>query len=487
MSRERSDAVEPVRSSGASSRSNARVPTDGPTVFVSYRRDDTGDIVDGLSKCLRVDLGATQVFRDRDDLIAGQPWKTRIDEAIDRADAAIVLIGESWEQVQPSGDRRFDDPDDPVAAEVRTSLRSDYCVPIPVLVDRGSFPERVPPNVEGLFDRHGVVASRAGLDGASGDEYQRVLVGVWEALRRRVKNGVLVIGDGLAEGDAVVEEMKQSKLIDARRISRYAAGACVVSARRFRRKSQRWPDAIVVAESAQPSGRMRARIAALDDRPSVRRVSLIGAGVGAGLMLAQAGVLGTSTAFSAASSVSPAIPQIGTSAATSVASSVAGAGIAAKVAGVGAIVAAAAIVGAGLFSSSAMAEAQYGYLDVRAGGLAEVGSPPAEFDPEPVYVTADIELANLTRGVTYDVPASVFTLETAGEVAVGFAADSQAIELPPQRTVSSQVWFAFPADTEIDDPVLIVREQGGEPLQLLPQADRSEQVPMEMVGSYETR
>ena len=232
---------------------------------------------------------------------------------------------------------------------------------------------------------------------------------------------------------------------------------------------------------------MRARIAALDDRPSVRRVSLIGAGVGAGLMLAQAGVLGTSTAFSAASSVSPAIPQIGTSAATSVASSVAGAGIAAKVAGVGAIVAAAAIVGAGLFSSSAMAEAQYGYLDVRAGGLAEVGSPPAEFDPEPVYVTADIELANLTRGVTYDVPASVFTLETAGEVAVGFAADSQAIELPPQRTVSSQVWFAFPADTEIDDPVLIVREQGGEPLQLLPQADRSEQVPMEMVGSYETR
>lgn len=486
MSSEDQHTEEPPARRDAVDDQNAPTLTEGPTVFVSYRRDDTGDVVDGLSRRLRDDLGATQVFRDHEDLIAGEPWKTGIDEAIDESDAAIVLIGESWEQVRPNGSRRIDEHDDPVASEVRATLQSERCAAIPVLVDRTGVPERLPSDVAGLFELHGVSASRSGLGTATGDEYQRLLVGVWEALRRRVRNGVLVIGDGLASVDAVVEEMKQSKLIDARRISRYAAGACVVSARRLRRKSQRWPDAIVVTESPELSDPMRARIAALDDHPAIRRVSLVGAGVGVGLALAQVGGIGASTTFSASSGVAPAIPQIGTSSAASIASSVAGAGVAAKAAGVGILATVTAVIGIGLFSSSATAEAEYGYLDVRAAGLNEVGEPPDEFDPEFVYVTADIELTNNTRGESYGVPASVFTLETAGELAVGFDAEDDGFDLAPMRTVDDQVWFAFPAGTEIDDPVLVMREDGGEPLQLLPRIDRTEHVPIEMEGTYDT-
>lgn len=47
----------------------------GPTVFISYRRKDTGPEAEKLSIRLREDLGSTNVFRDEDDLIVGDRWQ----------------------------------------------------------------------------------------------------------------------------------------------------------------------------------------------------------------------------------------------------------------------------------------------------------------------------------------------------------------------------------------------------------------------------
>src|SRR4249920_2332518 len=123
---------------GASRESGAGLEfvTVAPRVFLSYRRADTLDVAQGLSKWLREDLGGANVFRDEEDLIGGQSWQDVLTDTIRAADATLVLIGETWLGVRADGTRRIDEADDPVRSEVRDALKDRRSgSPIPVLVD----------------------------------------------------------------------------------------------------------------------------------------------------------------------------------------------------------------------------------------------------------------------------------------------------------------------------------------------------------------
>jgi len=129
-----------------------------------------------------------------------------------------------------------------------------------------------------------VRASRENLCRRASVDYQAVLVSVWDCLRQRVPRGVLIIGGNRAQApvDALVDQLRKERVIDARKLSRFAAGAVIVSARRARQGHRRWPDAIVLVENRDDET-VKARIQALSQHLSVRTVALVGVGAAAGV------------------------------------------------------------------------------------------------------------------------------------------------------------------------------------------------------------
>ncbi len=480
----------------------AGVAAPGPKVFVSYRRADTGDVARALSDRLREDLGGSNVFRDEDDLIAGRRWNESLEDAIKESDVAAFLIGPEWTGSGDIGARRIDREDDPVGAEARQALRTDSrCEPLPILVDLDSPPPALPNDVQTLFDHHAVVTSRDRILDSASKDYQSVLVGVWEALRQRTPRGVLIIGDGEAQAslDAVVEEMKDGGLIDARKLSRFASGAYIVSTRRLRRRARKWPDAIILVNDGTPSATLQARIKAINEHPSIRNVSLVGAGIIAGFALSQvlgssaATAAGSGTSFTASTQIAAAIPQAGTGplAAASAAWAKAAFGAKAAVAASVAVVGVAGVVATQIIGDDALPlRATYGFLEVEVTSARSISEPPEEIaveDPA-VYVAVDVTLDNPVRDFNFSLPPGIFTMSADGETAFASTIDGEDLAIESQDETSATLWFRLPDGTSIDDPTLVIRERGAEPLvlSLTKPSDVPERVPVSMSGDYET-
>lgn len=279
------DTPEPVRDD-----------TTPPRVFISYRSADTGHITEDLAQRLRADLGSRNVFRDKDDLIGGQHWKTALERAMTASDAALFLIGERWPARREDGSARIGDADDPVRAEVRQALTpATHTTAIPLMVGDAIRPDGLPTDVQPLFEDtntggpHRIVGS---VDDFARDEtkpYQEVLVAIWASLIDRLPGRVLVIAErtAMVDLDALVKTMQHERLIDAHELSRFAAGAYIVSPRRLRKKSQQWDDVIVLVDD-EPSDRLRWILEALDEHPRFRRIAAVGTGAGliAGILAA---------------------------------------------------------------------------------------------------------------------------------------------------------------------------------------------------------
>lgn len=128
-----------------------------PTVFLSYRREETqgsaGRIVDRL-----IDhLGEANVFMDVDKIEPGVDFVEAIITAIERSDVVLAVIGPRWTTIADRRGRRLDDPDDPVRLEIATALDREAQI-IPVLVDGAVLPDRddLPEPLRGLLRRHAV-------------------------------------------------------------------------------------------------------------------------------------------------------------------------------------------------------------------------------------------------------------------------------------------------------------------------------------------
>jgi hypothetical protein len=60
-------------------------------VFISYRRSDSQAWADRLADSLTLRFGGGLIWRDVDDIPAGEPWPTAIRKALAAADAVLVL------------------------------------------------------------------------------------------------------------------------------------------------------------------------------------------------------------------------------------------------------------------------------------------------------------------------------------------------------------------------------------------------------------
>jgi hypothetical protein len=127
-------------------------------IFVSYRREDTRHIAGRLFDRLAERFGETNVFMDVDSIEPGVDFGEAIEQAVQKCDVLIALIGRTWaSETDERGRRRLDDPDDLVVLEIRSALDRGIRV-IPVLVDGAAVPERgdLPEDLASLARRNAI-------------------------------------------------------------------------------------------------------------------------------------------------------------------------------------------------------------------------------------------------------------------------------------------------------------------------------------------
>lgn len=109
-------------------------------IFISYRRSDAQAWAGRLGADLAAVFGDVARFFDLASIAPGADFMKAIESAVDHADAVLVLIGPHWASVRDDeGQRRLDDPDDVVAAEIGQALESCRLV-IPILLGGATMP-----------------------------------------------------------------------------------------------------------------------------------------------------------------------------------------------------------------------------------------------------------------------------------------------------------------------------------------------------------
>lgn len=139
-------------------RLHARVTPKKLTVFISYRRDDSQDVVGRIYDKLVAAFSPEQVIRDIDSLIIGRPFPDALNDAVSQSEVVLVIIGKNWLTASDSdGARRLDDAGDFVRMEIERALAAGKHV-VPVLVSNASMPlaKDLPETIRSLVNQHGI-------------------------------------------------------------------------------------------------------------------------------------------------------------------------------------------------------------------------------------------------------------------------------------------------------------------------------------------
>lgn len=133
-----------------------------PTVFVSYRREDSAGFAGRLSDALEQRIGTGSVFRDVDDIQPGADFEAVIAHGLEQVSVVLVVIGPGWLAAAADGQRRLDRPDDFVRREIEQALASGKPV-VPVLVGGATMPaaDALPVVLRGLANRQALVLGDA--------------------------------------------------------------------------------------------------------------------------------------------------------------------------------------------------------------------------------------------------------------------------------------------------------------------------------------
>jgi WD40 repeat protein len=129
-----------------------------PTVFLSYRRQDSSQACGQLYQALVQELGRRHVFRDIDSIPLGRDFKEEISRVVSRCQVVLALIGTEWLNIRDArGARRLDQPGDFVRLEIETALESGVPV-VPVFVGDAAPPDegQLPASLSSLSRMHGV-------------------------------------------------------------------------------------------------------------------------------------------------------------------------------------------------------------------------------------------------------------------------------------------------------------------------------------------
>ncbi len=127
-------------------------------IFISYRRDDTKDIVGRIFDYLVNHFEEKNIFKDIDSIPLGSDFREVIEESVQKCDVILVIIGKQWLQItDESGKRRLDSLDDFVRIEIESGLKRNIPI-IPILVNDAQVPSHtdLPETLVNLSFRHGI-------------------------------------------------------------------------------------------------------------------------------------------------------------------------------------------------------------------------------------------------------------------------------------------------------------------------------------------
>ncbi|MGC1309901.1 MAG: SUMF1/EgtB/PvdO family nonheme iron enzyme [Phormidesmis sp.] len=109
-------------------------------IFISYRRSDSISEAGRIYDYLYSHFGRDSIFKDVDDIDAGDDFRDRVTEAVGQCQILLAVIGKTWLTAQDAaGNRRLDNPADWVRLEIETALKRKIRV-IPVLLDAVEIP-----------------------------------------------------------------------------------------------------------------------------------------------------------------------------------------------------------------------------------------------------------------------------------------------------------------------------------------------------------
>ncbi|MEM8808728.1 MAG: toll/interleukin-1 receptor domain-containing protein [Cyanobacteria bacterium P01_G01_bin.38] len=114
-----------------------------PSIFISYRRSDSGDITGRIYDRLVGHFGPDVIFRDIQSIPFGVDFRNYIETELSGCQVLVAVIGPTWLTVQDAeGNRRLDHPGDWVRLEIETALQRGIPV-IPLLVSMARLPRAV--------------------------------------------------------------------------------------------------------------------------------------------------------------------------------------------------------------------------------------------------------------------------------------------------------------------------------------------------------
>jgi len=122
-----------------------------PSIFISYRREDTESIIGRIDDHLSEQFGRDHVFRDTQIITPGSDFEGAINDALAHCDVLLAVIGPRWAGASKIGTRKIFEPSDVMRAEIEFALAKGMFV-IPVLIDQTSMPtsHELPDSIRGL-------------------------------------------------------------------------------------------------------------------------------------------------------------------------------------------------------------------------------------------------------------------------------------------------------------------------------------------------
>lgn len=112
-----------------------------PSIFISYRRLDSGDITGRIYDRLVNHFGPDVIFRDVQSIPFGIDFRDYINNELCDCQVLVAVMGPQWLTVEDAaGNRRLDHPGDWVRLEIETALNRGIPV-IPVLVGGAQLPK----------------------------------------------------------------------------------------------------------------------------------------------------------------------------------------------------------------------------------------------------------------------------------------------------------------------------------------------------------
>jgi hypothetical protein len=154
-----------------------------PTIMISYRRDDSKGITGRIFDRLENYYGKDNVFMDIDNIPFGVDFREHLQQALERCDILLVIIGPSWLGAERHGRPALAEESDWVRMEVEAALAKRIPV-IPVLLDRVPMPKatELPPTLHDFAFRNAANVD-SGVDFRS--HMERLLRSMDETLRAR--------------------------------------------------------------------------------------------------------------------------------------------------------------------------------------------------------------------------------------------------------------------------------------------------------------